>query len=208
MFRSIGGYVSEGFADGIAAKAGEAVGAMKALADDVVDAAKTDLPAIEVPVGFKHISAGMREHNAVIGGESSGGLTVRGHINGKDGIYAATLLVEMLSVTGKKMSALMREIYDEFGTAYMTERDWPFDEETKQRLNTLLMVDKKLPDFPVPVKSVNYMDGCKVLFDNGWLIARFSGTEPRIRIFCEMPTREEAERLTGVMAAFLHLPTP
>ena len=162
----------------------------------------------EVPVGFKHISAGMREHNAVIGGESSGGLTVRGHINGKDGIYAATLLVEMLSVTGKKMSALMREIYDEFGTAYMTERDWPFDEETKQRLNTLLMVDKKLPDFPVPVKSVNYMDGCKVLFDNGWLIARFSGTEPRIRIFCEMPTREEAERLTGVMAAFLHLPTP
>ena len=90
----------------------------------------------------------------------------------------------------------------------MTERDWPFDEETKQRLNTLLMVDKKLPDFPVPVKSVNYMDGCKVLFDNGWLIARFSGTEPRIRIFCEMPTREEAERLAGVMAAFLHLPTP
>ena len=162
----------------------------------------------EVPVGFKHISAAMQEHNAVIGGESSGGLTVRGHINGKDGIYAATLLVEMLSVTGKKMSALMREIYDEFGTAYMTERDWPFDEETKQRLNTLLMVDKKLPDFPVPGKSVNYMDGCKVLFDNGWLIARFSGTEPRIRIFCEMPTREEAERLTGVMAAFLHLPTP
>ena len=70
------------------------------------------------------------------------------------------------------------------------------------------MVDKKLPDFPVPVKGVSYMDGCKVLFEDGWLIARFSGTEPRIRIFCEMPTREEAERLTGVMAAFLHLPTP
>ena len=150
----------------------------------------------------------MREHNAVIGGESSGGLTVRGHINGKDGIYAATLLVEMLSVTGKKMSALMREIYAEFGTAYMTEHDWPFDEETKERLNTLLLVDKKLPEFPVPVKGTNYMDGCKVLFEDGWLIARFSGTEPRIRIFCEMPTREEAERLTGVMAAFLHLPTP
>ena len=60
VFRSIGGYVSEGFADGIAAKAGEAVGAMKALADDVVDAAKTDLPAIEVPVGFnvRKLSAG------------------------------------------------------------------------------------------------------------------------------------------------------
>ena len=51
---------------------------------------------IEVPVGFKHISAGMEAHDALIGGESSGGLTVRGHISGKDGLYAASLLVEML----------------------------------------------------------------------------------------------------------------
>ena len=54
----------------------------------------------EVPVGFKYISAKMTEENAVIGGESSGGLTVRGHINGKDGIYAAMLLIEMIAVTG------------------------------------------------------------------------------------------------------------
>ena len=58
----------------------------------------------EVPVGFKHISAGMEEHEALIGGESSGGLTVRGHIAGKDGLYAASLLVEMLSVSGKKLT--------------------------------------------------------------------------------------------------------
>ena len=162
----------------------------------------------EVPVGFKHISAAMQEHNAVIGGESSGGLTVRGHINGKDGIYAATLLVEMLSVTGKSMSQLMKEIYAEFGTAYMSEFDWPFDQEMKEKLHHLLMVEKQLPAFSIPVVATNYMDGCKVLFENGWIIARFSGTEPRLRIFCEMPTREEAERLTGVMADFLGLPMP
>ena len=52
VFKSIGGFVSEGFADGIADKAHEAVGAMKDMANDVVDAAKMDLPAIEVPVGF------------------------------------------------------------------------------------------------------------------------------------------------------------
>ncbi len=160
----------------------------------------------EVPVGFKHISAAMQKHNAVIGGESSGGLTVRGHINGKDGIYAATLLVEMLSVTGKKMSQLMQEIYAEFGTAYMAEHDWPFDQEIKEKLQDLLMVQKKLPSFPVPVVGTNYMDGCKVLFEDGWIIARFSGTEPRLRVFCEMPTRAEAERLTRVMAEFLELP--
>ena len=64
----------------------------------------------EVPVGFKFVSAKMTETNAVIGGESSGGLTVRGHIQGKDGIYAAALMVEMLAVTGKKLSDLWREI--------------------------------------------------------------------------------------------------
>ena len=58
----------------------------------------------EVPVGFKHISAKMNAVDAILGGESSGGLTVRGHINGKDGIYAAALLVEMIAVTGKKLS--------------------------------------------------------------------------------------------------------
>ena len=51
----------------------------------------------EVPVGFKHISAKMQETDAIIGGESSGGLTVKGHIHGKDGIYAAALLVEMIA---------------------------------------------------------------------------------------------------------------
>lgn len=171
-------------------------------------AAKFGEQCFEVPVGFKHISAAMQEHNAVIGGESSGGLTVRGHINGKDGIYAGTLLVEMLSVTGKKLSELMEEIYAEFGTAYMAEYDWPFDAEIKQKLHKLLMLDKKLPEFPVPIADTNYMDGCKVLFENGWIIARFSGTEPRLRVFCEMPTRAEAERMTHVMADFLKLPMP
>lgn len=159
----------------------------------------------EVPVGFKHISAGMHAHNAVIGGESSGGLTVRGHINGKDGIYAATLLVEMLSVTGKKLSELMQSIYDEFGETYMAEYDWPFNQEMKESLQQLLLVDKKLPAFPLKVKATNYMDGCKVIFDQGWIIARFSGTEPRLRVFCEMPTRAEAEALSKVMADFLDL---
>ena len=160
----------------------------------------------EVPVGFKHISAAMQQHNAVIGGESSGGLTVRGHINGKDGIYAATLLVEMLSVTGKKLSELVQSLYDEFGSAVMTEYDWPFDQSVKDRLQKLVMVDKKLPAFPVKVTGTNYMDGCKVLFEEGWLIVRFSGTEPRLRLFCEMPTRQQAQQLSKVMADFLELP--
>lgn len=63
----------------------------------------------------------MLETNAVIGGESSGGLTVRGHIQGKDGIYAASLLVEMLAVTGKKLSQIYDEIIGEYGNLVMAE---------------------------------------------------------------------------------------
>jgi len=159
----------------------------------------------EVPVGFKHISSAMEKYNAIIGGESSGGLTVRGHILGKDGIQAATLLVEMMAVTGEKLSTLARRMYQEFGEAYMAEYDWPFEPEQKQRLLRLLMEEKKLPVFSQEVKSVSYMDGVKAIFEDGWIIIRFSGTEPRLRVFCEMPDRDRAEAICQAAASFLGL---
>ena len=158
----------------------------------------------EVPVGFKYVSSKMLETNAVIGGESSGGLTVRGHIQGKDGIYAASLLVEMLAVTGKKLSEIYDSIIGEYGQLFMAERDYRFTQERKQEIMKLLMEDKKLPDFPYEVEKVSYLDGCKVYFKNdGWIIARFSGTEPLLRIFCEMPERVTAEATCDIMKDFL-----
>ena len=157
---------------------------------------------IEVPVGFKHISAGMETHGAIIGGESSGGLTVRGHIAGKDGLYAASLLVEMMSVTGKKLSESVKELYTHYGEMRMAEYDWALTEEKKQQLSNLVMKEKKLPDFGQPIVRTNYMDGCKVYFRNGWVILRFSGTEPRVRIFAEATSKEEADALVRRMADF------
>ncbi|MBQ7887629.1 MAG: phosphoglucomutase/phosphomannomutase family protein [Clostridia bacterium] len=160
---------------------------------------------IEVPVGFKHISAGMDAHDALIGGESSGGLTVRGHISGKDGLYAASLLVEMISVTRKPLSALLRELTDQFGALYMAEYDWALTQRSKAAIQKTLMEKRLLPDFGLPILKVSYLDGCKVYFEEGWIIARFSGTEPRVRIFAEMPTRERARSLVRTMAAFIDL---
>ena len=160
---------------------------------------------IEVPVGFKHISAGMEAHDALIGGESSGGLTVRGHISGKDGLYAASLLVEMISVTRKPLSALLGELTDRFGALYMAEYDWALTAGSKARIHEKLMEKKLLPDFGLPIERVSYLDGCKVYFEEGWIIARFSGTEPRVRIFAEMPTRARARELVRTMADFLGL---
>ncbi len=160
----------------------------------------------EVPVGFKWISAKMDETGAIIGGESSGGLTVKGHISGKDGIYAAALLVEMISVIGKPLNVILKEIKDEYGQCEMSEFDCRFSHEKKEELNELLFVEKKLPEFPVEVEKVSYMDGCKVYFKNdGWIICRFSGTEPLIRIFCEMETYAKAMEVTDTMRKFLGL---
>ena len=160
----------------------------------------------EVPVGFKHISSAMDAHDALIGGESSGGLTVRGHISGKDGLYAASLLVEMLCVSRKPLSALVREIYDTFGEMHMAEYDWALTEQRREYIHRLLMVEKRLPDFGLPVARVNYMDGCKVYFEDGWIIARFSGTEPRVRVFAERDTLTNARQLVKAMADFVGLP--
>lgn len=161
---------------------------------------------IEVPVGFKHISAAMDRHNALIGGESSGGLTVRGHISGKDGLYAASLLVEMISVTRKPLSALVQEVYDEYGEMRMAEYDWALTEQHKKDIQHRIFNEKQLPDFGLPVEKISYMDGCKVYFPDGWIIVRFSGTEPRVRIFAERDTLENAKKLVRTMADFACLP--
>lgn len=160
----------------------------------------------EVPVGFKWISAKMTETDAIIGGESSGGLTVKGHISGKDGVYAAALLVEMVAVTGKKLSQIYKDIEDECGQIFMEERDYRFSAEKKIEMTKTLMEDKKVPELPAEIDHVSYMDGCKVYFKNGgWVVARFSGTEPLLRIFCEMPSAEQAKAVSEVYEEFLGL---
>lgn len=160
----------------------------------------------EVPVGFKHISAKMQEKNAILGGESSGGLTVRGHICGKDGVYAASLLVEMVAITGMKLSELMRQIESELGRSCMEERDYRFTKEKKRAIWEKLIEKKQLPELPYEIERVSYRDGCKVYLENGgWIIARFSGTEPLLRIFCEMNRKKDAMELCMLFERFLEL---
>jgi len=160
----------------------------------------------EVPVGFKHISAKMNEVDAVIGGESSGGLTVRGHIKGKDGVYAAALLVEMVAATGKNISEIYKDIEAECGQIFMEERSYKFNQEKKDCIFKTLMEDKKLPELPAEIDHVSYLDGCKVYFKNGgWVVARFSGTEPLLRIFCEMPTADEAKQISEIYEKYFDL---
>ena len=159
----------------------------------------------EVPVGFKWISAKMTETDAVIGGESSGGLAVRGHISGKDGIYAASLLVEMLAVTGKSISEIYREITDEVGMLVYRETDFRMTSARKAELQTLLFEEKVTPALEHVVR-INREDGVKLYFEDGsWVICRFSGTEPLLRMAAEAETGEQAEAYIRAWSGLLNL---
>lgn len=160
----------------------------------------------EVPVGFKYISAKMAETDAVIGGESSGGLTVRGHIAGKDGIYASALLAEMIAKTGKTIPELYREISEQFGSLFYAEADFKMTHERKAELQKQLFEELALPDFGKEISCINREDGCKVYFADGtWVICRFSGTEPLLRMAAEGSTQEEAERYIHAWREMLRL---
>ena len=159
----------------------------------------------EVPVGFKYVSAKMAETDAIIGGESSGGMAVRGHISGKDGIYAAALLAEMLAVTGKSISALYREITDRYGELCYREADFRMTAERKAQLQKSLFEELLLPDFG-DVDRVDRRDGVKCwLADGSWVICRFSGTEPLLRMAAEAESGERAEALIAKWRALLSL---
>jgi alpha-D-glucose phosphate-specific phosphoglucomutase len=152
--------------------------------------------AIETPVGFKWIGDAIICHDALMGGESSGGMTIRGHIRGKDGILASMLLIEMVAKTGKPILALLEEVWQLTGRATMVETNLPATADMRaivpQRLTT--MIDGG--DLPWRVKEFRQDDGTKIIFENDkWLLLRFSGTEPVLRIFAEAPTLESAQEM-------------
>lgn len=160
----------------------------------------------EVPIGFKYISAGIDKHDAILGGESSGGLTVRGHIHGKDSIYAASLFIEMVCATGLSPTDMLKELEQKFGNFVMEEANLSFDKERKCDIQRIIMEERRLPDFGKKVARVNYEDGCKVYFeDNSFVICRFSGTEPLLRIFAEADRTEIANEYIFAFRKMLNL---
>ncbi len=154
----------------------------------------------EVPVGFKYISETMDTHDLLLGGESSGGLKIRGHVNGKDGILAALLVVEMLATTGKTLGQLLEEIDRRFGVSDFYAVNLPFSPSRRDALYRILLQEKYVPAFGKEAAKVSYMDGVKYYFtDDSWLSIRFSGTEPVLRVFMEMKQREEALQMADVV---------
>jgi len=159
-------------------------------------AARFGEPCRETRVGFKHIITAMQESDALLGGESSGGLTIRGHILGKDGILAAALVVEMMALAKVSVSCLLERLYKLIGRMWSEELSVPATPEMKIVIPRRLTENPPQQIGPFSVRALQAVDGIKYLLDDdGWLLLRFSGTEPLMRICAEADSQEKVIEL-------------
>jgi phosphomannomutase len=159
-------------------------------------AAKYDLPLHETPVGFNYIGDLMMANDVLIGGEESGGISIKGHIPEGDGILMGLLMAEVVAYCRKSPEALLDEVMAEIGRFDYARNDFkvrPFDK--KMLVGRLVeMAPQEMGG--IALASVNTRDGVKYLLaDNSWLLIRPSGTEPVLRVYAEAHTPETVEAL-------------
>ncbi|ROS76480.1 NTP transferase domain-containing protein [Cellulomonas sp. PhB143] len=160
--------------------------------------------SLECKVGFKHVTAGMAQIGAVLGGESSGGLTVRGWILGKDGIFACALVAEMLARTGKRISELRETVYAITGRLWTADADVPATPEMRVAVPRRLHAEPLTEVAGYPVVRVSHLDGTKIyLEDDNWALLRFSGTEPVLRMAVEADSPAKAQELLDWLRGFV-----
>ena len=149
------------------------------------------VPVYQTAVGFKYIAPVMLEKNALIGGEESGGYGFRGHVAERDGVLANLYFLDLMVKTGKKPSELIDYLYKKVGPHYYNRVDIRFPES--ERSNIIARVRDNPPESidGVKVSDVDKTDGYRFnLADNSWLLIRFSGTEPLLRIYAETSSPE------------------
>ena len=159
-------------------------------------AEKYGLPLKETPVGFNHIGDLMLTDDVLIGGEESGGISIKGHIPEGDGVLMGLLLAEIVAFYGKSPEQLLEEIMAEIGQFCYGRNDFktrPFD---KKALVARMAAEAPASLAGIPVVSVNTRDGIKYLLeDDSWLLIRPSGTEPVLRVYAEAHGEEVVQSL-------------
>jgi len=150
-----------------------------------------NVPVHQTGVGFKYVAPKMLETDALMGGEESGGYAFRNHVPERDGNLAGRYFLDLMVRMGKTPSQLIEHLYSQVGPHYYDPIDRRFPEERRDA--TLQRIVDASPETSggLPVTGLDTTDGFKFLLgDDGWLLIRFSGTEPVIRVYTET-TRED-----------------
>lgn len=149
----------------------------------------------ETPVGFKYIGALMEAGPIIVGGEESGGLSVKGHVPEKDGILACLLMAELVAVERKPLRAILAALEKQTGEFHTTRINVAIPPDKKEAL--LANLAKGLESVGgIHVEKFVTTDGYKFLLPNReWVAFRASGTEPLIRCYIEAKSAAQMKRL-------------
>ncbi len=164
------------------------------------------VPVIETGVGFKYVAPKMLEVDALMGGEESGGYAFRGHVPERDGILAGLYLLDMMVRLEKKPHELVEQLFSVVGAHYYDRIDTPLPPGERPQFEARVREARPEKVGGLKVTGINTLDGYKYsLEDGGWLLIRFSGTEPIVRVYCEtrhqdrvQPLLEDGLRLLGL----------
>jgi alpha-D-glucose phosphate-specific phosphoglucomutase len=146
-------------------------------------------------VGFKYVAPKMLEVDAMIGGEESGGYAFRGNVPERDGIIAGLYFLDMMVKLNKKPTELLELLFSKVGAHYYDRIDTVFSGDREKRKQMIVDANPEtIGGFQVI--GLDTLDGYKFnLEDGGWLLIRFSGTEPKIRVYCETTAERKVQAI-------------
>lgn len=152
------------------------------------------VPVHETGVGFKYIAPKMVEVDAMIGGEESGGYAFRQHVPERDGLLAGLFVLDMMVRTGKKPSQLLETLFEKVGAHFYDRIDSTFEAARKPEILANVAAARPATIGGLKVTDIVTIDGHQfIMEDGGWLLVRFSGTEPVIRVYCETTHEERVQ---------------
>lgn len=161
------------------------------------------VPVHETPVGFKYIGALMEREPIIVGGEESGGLSVKGHVPEKDGILACLLIAELVAAERKSLGQILRDLQKQLGEFHTERLNLRIAPEKKDALLARLGSGlERIGRFPV--QQFITTDGFKFLLPDGeWVAFRASGTEPVFRCYLEAHSEAHLRQLRAASRKLL-----
>jgi phosphomannomutase len=153
------------------------------------------VPVYETGVGFKYVAPKMIETDAMIGGEESGGYAFRGNVPERDGILAGLYMLDFMVRTGKRPAELLDQLFSKVGAHFYDRIDTPFEGDRKSREAAILAAHPQTIG-GLKVTGLVTIDGYQFkLEDGGWMLIRFSGTEPIMRVYCETTHEDKVQAI-------------
>jgi phosphomannomutase len=160
-------------------------------------AAEHGLELIETPVGFNHIADLMITDGVLMGGEESGGISIKGHIPEGDGVLMGLLLLEVMAEAKQPLHKLVEDLLAKYGPAQYARTDMKLKRPVAKKEMVAMLINQAPAEIAgVTVEDVQTTDGVKYyLADGSWLLIRPSGTEPVLRVYAEAPNDERVQAL-------------